>query len=145
MKNINKKLLVTTAIVSVALFLVLAVSIVGVIVNWDEETKLKEESKLKEGTYTSMVEGFDGPFEVTTVVDKNGEIVDIIVGENSETEGLGGIAIEKLPELIKEQQSLDVDGVAGASITVAGILKSVGSSIEEAGGNLIEYGMESEG
>lgn len=102
----------------------------------------KEEKTLKEGVYTETVEGYHGNFEVTTKIDKEGNIVDIIIGDNSETEGIGTIAIDKLPELIKEQQSLDVDGVAGASITVAGILKSVGKSIEEAGGNLLDYGEE---
>ena len=102
----------------------------------------KEEVTLKEGVYTETVEGYQGTFEVTTVVDKDGNIVDVIIGENSETEGLGSIAIDKIPDLIKDQQSLDVEGVTGASITVAGILKSVGSSIEKAGGNLLDYGKD---
>lgn len=132
MSRINTKSLLKIGIVFLLLFSLILVSI--------SCGKKEEKILLKEGTYTEMVEGYHGTFEVTTVVDKDGEIVDVIIGDNSETEGLGSLAIDRLPELIKNQQSLDVDGVAGASITVAGILKSVGSSIEKAGGNLIDYG-----
>ncbi len=132
MTKIKKKSLFKIGIILLLLFSLIIVSI--------SCSKKEEKRLLKEGVYTEVVEGYQGTFEVTTVVNKDGEIVDVIIGDNSETEGLGSLAIDRLPELIKNQQSLDVDGVAGASITVAGILKSVGSSIEKAGGNLLDYG-----
>ncbi len=124
----------------VALLLFLSLSLVFVLAGCAD----KQDKTLKEGTYTETVDGYHGKIEVTTKVDKDGKIVDVIIGDHSETDGVGTVAIEKLPELIIEKQSLDVDGVSGASITMAGILNSVATSIEKAGGDLLDFGWSKE-
>lgn len=96
---------------------------------------------LKEGVYTETVEAYHGNIEITTKIDKEGKITDVLVGENTETEGIGTLAIEKIPNLIIEKQSLDVDGISGASITVNAIINGVAGGIEKAGGNLANFRM----
>ena len=122
----------------VALLLFLSLSLVFVLAGCAD----KQDKTLKEGIYTETVDGYHGKIEVTTKVDKDGKIVDVIIGDHSETDGVG--TVEKLPELIIEKQSLDVDGVSGASITMAGILNSVATSIEKAGGDLLDFGWSKE-
>lgn len=102
----------------------------------------KEAQTLKEGVYTESVEAYHGKIEITTKIGNEGKIVDISVGENTETEGIGTLAIDKIPKLIIEKQSLDVDGISGATITVDAIIKGVAGSIEKAGGNTANFGLK---
>ena len=130
----NKKLLIKTGIFFIVFSLIIFLG----------GCAKKDNKVLKEGTYTETVEGYHGKFEVTTKVDKDGKIVDVIIGDHTETKGIGTVAIDKIPELIVANQSLEVDGVSGASITVASILNSVSSSIEKDGGNLLDFGWKKE-
>lgn len=47
------------------------------------------------------------------------------IGENKETEGIGTLAIDALPQKIIDAQSVEVDVVAGATITSQAILEAV--------------------
>lgn len=83
-------------------------------------------------TFTGSGTGHGGDVPVT-VVYEDGQITDIQVGENSETDGIGTIAIEQLPGMIVEAQSLDVDAVSGATETSSAILAAVEAALTENG------------
>lgn len=82
--------------------------------------------------FTANGTGHGGDVPVT-VVYEDGRIADVQVGENSETDGIGSIAIEQLPGMIVEAQSLDVDVVSGATETSSAILAAVESALLENG------------
>ena len=85
------------------------------------------------GTYASSAEGFGGAFTVSVTVDEN-SITEIQIGENNETPGVGGLAVEKLPAEIVAAGSTDVDGVAGATISSTAIKAAVDKALAEAAG-----------
>lgn len=83
-------------------------------------------------TSTASAQGINGPVtvEVTATSD---EIIDVTVTEHAETDGIGSVAAEELPSAIVEAQSLQVDGVSGATITSNAIKEAVRSALESAG------------
>lgn len=115
--------------IKIALFLIIALII----------TLAGCSSSVTAGSYTGKASGYHGELSVTTEIDKNGEIINITVGENAETKGVGNVAIEKIPQRIINAQSLDVDSVSGATVTSDGIRNAVANSLEAAGLNLFEY------
>ncbi|TAH70176.1 MAG: flavocytochrome c [Anaerolineaceae bacterium] len=93
------------------------------------------ETSYKSGTYTTEADGYGGVIKVETTL--TGEKIEKIkILENSETEGIGSIAIEKIPSEIVEFQSLGVDAVSGATKTSAAIIEAVSKAVEEAGGDV---------
>ena len=87
----------------------------------------------KRGAYTGVsANGRNGEVKVEVVLSAD-KIESVTVGENSETAGIADPAIEKIPERIVETQSLDVDTVAGATITSNAILEAVSDAITQAG------------
>ena len=68
------------------------------------------------GEYTATVQGHQSPVTVTITVDET-SILSATVDTAGETEGLGQPAGEKLAQQIMETQSIEIDGVAGASNT----------------------------
>ncbi|CDX00065.1 ABC transporter substrate-binding protein [Desulfitobacterium hafniense] len=98
------------------------------------------EKAVAAGTYTAKAAGYHGDLEVTTEVDQEGKITKITIGENTETEDVGGIAMEKIPQRIIEAQSLDVDVIAGATLTSKGIINGVAAALKEAGADPVHYG-----
>lgn len=71
-----------------------------------------------------MGTGLNGDVNVTVTVE-NGMISKVEIGENKETEGIGTLAIDTLPQKIIDAQSVDVDVVSGATITSQAILEAV--------------------
>lgn len=92
-----------------------------------------------EGSYTGTAAGYHGELSVTTEIAKDGKITGITVGENTETEGIGTVAIEKIPGRIIEAQSLDIDTVSGATVTSEAIIHAVANSLQAAGRDLVRY------
>ncbi|MCF0134533.1 MAG: flavocytochrome c [Blautia sp.] len=83
-------------------------------------------------TYTAEVDGFGGKIIADVTIDGN-TITALNVTGDSETEGLGSVAVEKLPDKIVEAQSLEVDGVSGASVSSNAIKTAVTEALAEAG------------
>ncbi|SFG34644.1 iron complex transport system substrate-binding protein [Desulfotomaculum arcticum] len=97
-------------------------------------------SSITAGGFTGAAAGYHGDLEVTTEVDQDGKITGITVCENNETEDIGSVAIEKIPQRIIEAQSLDVDVVSGATLTSNGIINAVADSLRTAGADPAKYG-----
>ena len=89
---------------------------------------------MTDGTYTAEGAGLNGP--VTVQVEIAGDaIASITVTNHAETQGVGTLAIDALPDLIVSGQTLDVDTVAGATITSNAILAAVEDALAQAGGS----------
>lgn len=70
------------------------------------------------------------------------KIVSVEVGDNTETPGVGGMAIEQLPGQIVETQSIALDGIAGATFTSDAILTAVKDCLQQAGADLTQFEKE---
>ena len=84
-----------------------------------------------DGTYVGTGKGMNGKFQVTVTI-AGGQVTDIQVGENSETQGIGSNAIEQVPGRIIQAQSVNVDGVAGATVTSDAIKEAVADALSQA-------------
>ncbi|MBQ0059106.1 MAG: FAD-dependent oxidoreductase [Lachnospiraceae bacterium] len=85
-----------------------------------------------DGTYTGEAQGFGGTI-VAEVTIAGGAITDIKLTGDAETPALGGVAIEKLPERILAAQSIDVDGISGATVSSNAIFEAVANALASAG------------
>ena len=68
------------------------------------------------GEYTASAQGMESTVTVTIKVDET-SILEAAVDTAGETAGLGEPAGAKLAEEILSKQSIDIDGVSGASVT----------------------------
>ncbi len=84
------------------------------------------------GSFTQTTPGLFGPIEVSVELNK-GTIENISVVSHLETPGVGGYALEVIPDRIIEAQSTDVDVVSGASISSRALIAAVSSCLETAG------------
>jgi len=95
------------------------------------------------GTYEASVNGMNGPVVVTMEFSENAILSVNAVGEK-ETKGLGDVAIEKLAQLVLEQQSIDMDVIAGATVSSQAMLQAAVSCIKQAKGIVEENTVETE-
>lgn len=93
-------------------------------------------SSFKAGTYTGEAEGKDGTIKVEVTMEKADEIKDIQIVSQTETEGLGDSALNKMKEQILSHQTLAVDAVSGASLSSNALLSAVEDAVKKAGGDL---------
>jgi flavocytochrome c len=93
---------------------------------------------LKDGTYKEVAEGNNGDVEVTMVI-KNGVIDSVKVTKHQESAGISDVAISRIPELIAEHQTVNVDTVSGATNSSVAILNAAKACIEKAGGNIDDW------
>lgn len=73
------------------------------------------------------------PMEVTLSKDK---IEDINVDASGETRGVADEVFNRLPKLIVDNQTLNIDAVSGATISSHGVIDGVAQTINEAVGTL---------
>lgn len=87
------------------------------------------------GTYEGTAKGFGGEIQAKVVVSAD-KIESIEVTGDSETEGIGTIALENLPEVMMESQTPYVDAVSSATVTSNAVIQAVASALENAGADL---------
>lgn len=85
------------------------------------------------GTYTATAKGM-GDVTVTMTFDEN-RITDVVLDLSNETEGIGQAAKDQLIAQILDGQSVQIDGVSGASITSKAVMQAAADCITQAGGN----------
>ena len=84
----------------------------------------------KEKTLTGSAQGYGG--EVTVKVVVSGEdIVSVEAVGKDETEGVGSLAIDELPDKIAQANSTEVDNVSGATRTSEGIKQAVNNALKD--------------
>ena len=87
-------------------------------------------AQYKAGTYTATVDGRNGPLTMEGVFTEDA-IESLTVTTHSETEGISDGAIQDLPQQIVDAQSLQVDAVAGATITSEAVIAAVKDLVEQ--------------
>ncbi len=92
-------------------------------------------SAYTEGTYTATAKGMIDDVTVEVVVTAD-EIVSVTITEHSESAGISDPAIEKIPASIVDGQTLNVDAIAGATITSDAILLAVEDALTQAGADV---------
>ena len=91
------------------------------------------ESALTDGTYSAEQQGFGGPVKVEITIE-GGQITGVAITGASETEGVGAAALEPLAGQVKEAQSAEIDGVAGATVTSGAVKAAVAEILAKASG-----------
>jgi len=84
------------------------------------------------GTYTASSYGFGGNIVIELTLAEDGSIAAIAVDASTETPGLGLNAAPKLAEDIVAAQSLDVDGMTGATTSCTALKKAVEDALTQA-------------
>lgn len=92
------------------------------------------EGGMADGSYTGTANGLDGPVVVEITV-KDNAITDIKVVEDNETAGVGAKALELIPPMVVETQSLAIDSISGATISSAAVKMAIADAITKAGGD----------
>lgn len=91
-----------------------------------------------DGKYTVNAVGHEGTIVVTTMF-QGGKIKSVTINSQSETEGVGTYAIDRMPARIVEAQSVNVDAVGGATVTSTAIKQGVAQAITMAGGKVSDF------
>ncbi|MCR5526340.1 MAG: flavocytochrome c [Lachnospiraceae bacterium] len=89
-------------------------------------------------TGTGTAQGRNGDVTVEVTADADA-IYSITVTEQQETEGIGTPAIEQLPGAIVEGQSLQVDSIAGATLTSEAIKNATKNALDSMGLDSSKY------
>ncbi len=85
-------------------------------------------------TLTGTAMGRNGHVEVEVVADAN-RIYQIRVLNHEETEGIGSVAVENVPLSVYINQSIEVDAVAGATLTSEAVKAAIVDALESGGLN----------
>lgn len=87
------------------------------------------------GTYEAEANGHSSMVTVAVTVDKT-SIQSVQVTDDGETPHLSALPKERIPAAIVEQQSLNVDGVSGATFTSNAILEAATAALQQAGADV---------
>lgn len=96
------------------------------------------------GTYEIVTQGFGGDMKVAVTVSTD-KIEKVEVLEHTETQGIGTNAIEQLPEIIIEKQSIEVDTVAGSTVSSKALLLAVQDALNQAMGKEVSANAAADG
>lgn len=89
-------------------------------------------------TLTGTAPGKNGDVTVEVTLEGN-KITAVTVTDQKETEGIADPALEKVPQRIVDANSVNVDTVAGATVTSEAIINAVKAAIESAGLNVDDF------
>lgn len=86
----------------------------------------------KAGTFTGEADGFGGKVTVELTLDETKTITGVNV-TSTETDGIGEVAIDKLSEKVLATNSIEVDAVAGATMSSTAFVEAAKAALEAAG------------
>ena len=95
------------------------------------------ESGIQDGTYSYTMGGHNGDVTVTLTIE-GGKIADA-QQESIETQGIGTVAWDIVRDSLVNDQSLNVDAVAGATVSRAVFTYAAQQCLEQAGANLDDF------
>ncbi|MBQ7155599.1 MAG: flavocytochrome c [Synergistaceae bacterium] len=96
-------------------------------------------------TGTAAADGFGGPGALTVSITlKDGKIVDAKAEGPKETDGIGSVAVARMPGDMVAGNTINVDGVSGATVTSTGLLKAAEEALKAAGVNPDDYKKKAE-
>lgn len=93
---------------------------------------------LKNGTFEGKAYGNNGWLTVEVTI-KDNKITDIKTPGQRETKYLGDTAIREIGKDVLQYQTLNVDNVAGATVTSTALKTAIAQAIEKAGGNIAAF------
>lgn len=94
--------------------------------------KTKADAIYKDGAYTASATGYSGGLKVKVII-KNDRIESIeIISHNEVGKQYYEEALEKIPQVIIDAQSTEVEAITGATKTSKGVIKAVSKALEEA-------------
>lgn len=93
---------------------------------------------LKNGTFEGKAYGNNGWFTVEVTI-KDNKITDIKTPGQRETKYLGDTAIREIGKDVLQYQTLNVDNVAGATVTSTALKTAIAQAIEKAGGDIAAF------
>ena len=102
------------------------------------ESEEVSDKKVADGKWTTKAMGHEDWVHVTTQF-KDGAIVKCTTTAHEETMGIGNFAAARVPAQILEAQSVEVDGVSGATVTTNAIKQAVKEAISLAGGDVASF------
>ncbi|KXO14793.1 flavocytochrome c [Clostridiales bacterium KA00134] len=114
------------------LFLLIFLSLVLLMTGCGKNDSSRGSFKAGEYEVTEASYGGDIKLKVTM---SDFAIEKIEVLENSETDGIGSVALEQIPAKIVEGQSLDVESISGATATSTAIFTAIEKALKDAGGD----------
>lgn len=91
-------------------------------------------------TLYGTADGRNGEITVKVVATED-RIYQIKVTEHSETEGIGTLAVNQLPQAVYEDQSLAVDAISSATISSDAIKVAIGNALASGGFNPYNFGV----
>lgn len=86
----------------------------------------------KAGTFTGEADGFGGKVTVELTLDETKTITGVNV-TSTETDSIGEVAIDKLSEKVLATNSIEVDAVAGATMSSTAFVEAAKAALEAAG------------
>lgn len=93
---------------------------------------------LKNGTFEGKAYGNNGWLTVEVTI-KDNKITDIKTPGQRETKYLGDIAIREIGKDVLQYQTLNVDNIAGATVTSTALKTAIAQAIEKAGGDIAAF------
>ena len=108
-----------------------AVNLVGDFAGLSESAGI-DFSSVPDGVYTGKGRGFGGDITVKLTF-AGGKLTALEIVSHSESPNVSDPAIDKLPQLIIDQQTAEVDAVSGATMTSEGIIAAVKDALAEFG------------
>ncbi|WP_413733028.1 FAD-dependent oxidoreductase [Sodalis sp. RH20] len=91
------------------------------------------------GDYTAAAKGKESDVRVTVSIDQAGTIKNIVADASGETPELGGVAGPLVAKSILDRQSLDVDGMTGATETSDAVKQAAKAALLKAGADIGKY------
>lgn len=95
------------------------------------------------GEFSGTAKGFGGDVTVTLTL-TDGEITAAVAQGADESEGIGSVAVEKLPAQMAETGSIAVDAIGGATISSSAVVEAAKAALVAAGLNPEDYASTSE-
>ena len=93
---------------------------------------------VNDGSYTGIGTGYNGYITVS-VSFRNGILTNVIVTDEQETDAVSDAPLNKIPESVINEQSLNVDVSTGATQTSKAVIEAIGNAITAANGNIEEW------
>ncbi|WP_413722550.1 FAD-dependent oxidoreductase [Sodalis sp. RH24] len=91
------------------------------------------------GDYTAAAKGKESDVRVTVSIDQAGTIKNVVADASGETPELGGVAGPQVAKAIVDRQSLDVDGMTGATETSDAVKQAAKAALQQAGADIGKY------
>ena len=104
----------------------------------EKHQRIKElqsiEIRFEPGEYTAYGLGHNGDLPVTVRFSED-RILEISVDSSKESDGIANPAFERIPQMILDGQTLNIDVISGATVSSQAVIDGVANAVDLAGGH----------